>query len=144
MAANDRASKPVRAGLVVLAVPQVVTGAWALAAPGHWFDTFPGVGPALVAAEPPFNAHLAADAGAGFLATGAALAIAAVWAGRQAVVVALATYLVFATAHLAYHAHAPAPGLTPAQNAANVVLLAAGVALALLLLWGSTRSSART
>jgi hypothetical protein len=58
----------VRLGLVALAVPQVVTGTWALVDASHWFDHFPGFDPRLAAAEPPFNAHLATDAGAGFLA----------------------------------------------------------------------------
>ena len=35
----------------LLAVPQLVIGAWALAAPERWFETFPGFGPALVAGE---------------------------------------------------------------------------------------------
>ena len=54
----------VRLGMVVtLAVPQLVTGLWAVIATRNWFERFPGVDPRLVAAEPPFNAHLATDAG---------------------------------------------------------------------------------
>ena len=45
---------------------------------------FPGWDPRLVAAEPPFNEHLAGDAGAGFLATGAIVLLAAWWAERRA------------------------------------------------------------
>lgn len=136
-ATGERVAGSLRLGLGVLAAPQLVTGLWAGIAPRHWYDHFPGFGPALVAAEPPFNAHLAADAGAGFLATGVALAVAALWAHRQVVVLALVTYLAFGSVHLAYHARVPAPGLSPMQDGANAVLLAAGVALALALLWSS-------
>ncbi len=70
--------------VVFLAVPQLVTGAWAILRPAGWFADFPGIGPALVAAEPPFNRHLATDAGAGFLAIGVCLAVAVVfgWSRR--------------------------------------------------------------
>jgi len=61
-----------------IGVPQVVIGLWALAAPKSWFDSFPGFAPRVVAAEPPYNEHLASDVGAGFLATGVVLVVAAV------------------------------------------------------------------
>lgn len=138
-ATGDRVGGLPRLALGVLAAPQLVTGLWAGIAPRHWYDHFPGFGPALVAAEPPFNGHLAADAGAGFLATGAALTVAALWPHRRVVVLALVTYLAFGSVHLAYHARVPAPGLSPMQNGANAVLLAAGVVLALALLWSSRR-----
>ena len=59
-----------RAALGLLAVPQLLVGLWAVFNPRHFYDHFPGFGPLLVAAEPPFNAHLVSDAGAGS-ATGA-------------------------------------------------------------------------
>jgi hypothetical protein len=139
VAPQDRAPTWVRIGLVALAVPQLFTGIWAVLRPEHWFERFPGLDPRLVAAEPPFNAHLATDAGAGFLATGVVLAGAAMWAHRHGVVLALATYLAFAVPHLAYHAANPAPGLTSAQDAQNVATLAVGVALPVVLLWGVRR-----
>jgi hypothetical protein len=90
-----------------------------------------------VAAEPPYNAHLATDAGAGFLATGLALVAAAVWARRSGVLVALVAYLGFAVPHAVYHAANPAPGLTGAEDVTNVVVLFAGVVLALVFAWGA-------
>jgi hypothetical protein len=69
----------VRIGLVALAVPQAVTGLWAILDPSGWFTEFPGFDPRLVAADPPYNAHLANDTGAGFLATAVALSLAAWW-----------------------------------------------------------------
>src|SRR5918995_601429 len=106
----------VRLGLVALAVPQVVTGTWALVDASHWFDHFPGFDPRLVAADPPFNAHLATDAGAGFLATGVALVLAAAWGRRSGALVALAAYVAFSLPHTIFHWANPAPGLTGTED----------------------------
>ncbi len=133
-----RVPRWVRIGLVaLLAVPQLVTGIWAIVAPHRWFDSFPGFDPRLVAAEPPYNAHLATDAGAGFLATGAALVFAAIVAHRSAVLTALVAYVAFALPHLAYHAANPAPGLSSSEDVVNVVLLASGLVFALALGWAT-------
>jgi hypothetical protein len=130
----------VRVGLVALAIPQAVTGLWAILDPQGWFTSFPGFDPRLVAADPPYNGHLATDAGAGFLATAVALLLAAWWAERHTVYVALATFLAFAVPHLAYHAANPAPGLTDAEDLRNVVTLSVAVVVALVLGWGSSTS----
>ena len=123
----------VRIGLIVLAAGQLFTGLWAVIATRSWFDDFPGLGPRLVAAEPPYNAHLAADAGAGFLATGVALLAAAVWAQRSAVYVALLAYLTFAVPHLIFHLRHPADALTGGEQLLNLALLGGPVALAAVL-----------
>jgi hypothetical protein len=123
-----------------LGVPQLLTGVWAIGAPRSFFDDFPGVGPALVGGEPPYNRHLMTDVGAAFLATGVALVVAAVIARRVAVFLALATYLAFALPHVIYHAGHEAVGLSNGENAFNVLLLASGVGLALLLLWFTWRA----
>lgn len=137
-------SARVRLGIfVTLAVPQLVIGLWAVAAPRSWFDSFPGIDPRLVAAEPPFNMHLATDTGAGFLATGVALAVAAAWGHRVAVQMALLTFAAFAVPHTLYHALRPAPGLTGAEDVVNVLVLASGPALAVIFGW-LTRSTPGT
>jgi hypothetical protein len=134
----------VRWGLLVfVAVPQLVTGIWAVLAPRHWFDEFPGLGPMLVAAEPPFNRHLATDAGGAFLATGVAAAIAVVWPRRQLVTLALVTYLAFAIPHTIYHAAHEAPGLSSGEDVVNVVMLLSAVIAAAVLLWGAWRAAPR-
>lgn len=130
----------VRLGLIALAIPQAATGLWAVLDSAGWFESFPGWDPRLVAAEPPFNAHLASDAGAGFLATAVALVLAAWWADRRTVAIGLLTYLAFAVPHLAYHSFEPAPGLSDAQNATNVVTLAIAVLLPAVLWWGVWRT----
>lgn len=133
----------VRIGLVVLiAVPQLVIGVWALIAPQRWFESFPGVGPALVAGEPPFNQHLASDVGAAFFATGMAVLLAAHWGTRRPVQLALATYVAFTIPHVGYHVFNPAPGLSAAADLANAGLLASGLVWAALLWWGANRGSA--
>jgi hypothetical protein len=127
----------VRLGLVALAVPQAITGLWAILDPSGWFTDFPGFDPRLVAAEPPYNVHLATDVGGGFLATAVALLLAAWWADRRTVFLALATYLALAVPHLAYHAANPAPGLTDTEDLRNVVTLMIAVLVPLVLGWGA-------
>ncbi len=132
----------VRVGLVVLlAAPQLIVGVWAVVAPRSWFDSFPGVGPALVAGDPPFNQHLASDVGAAFVATGAALLLAAYWGTRRPVQLALATFAVFTIPHVTFHTLNPAPGLSATADVANAALLASGLGWAALLWWGATRDS---
>lgn len=124
----------VRLALVALAVPNVFAGVWAILSPQGWFDHFPGFDPRLVAAEPPYNAHLATDAGAGLLASGVVLLAAAWLADSRSVQLGLVGYSAFAVPHAAYHVLEPAPGLTGAENVQNAAALVftAGVAVALL------------
>src|SRR5689334_8381009 len=110
---NDRVPGWVRFGVAVtMAGPQLVIGLWAVLAPSNWFDSFPGFDPRLVAAEPPYNQHLASDAGSGFLGTGAALLVAALWANRAAIRVALVAFVAFTVPHVAYHVFNPADSLS--------------------------------
>jgi len=127
--------------MLAVAVPQLATGLWAVFAPRRWFDDFPGLGPGLVGAEPPYNQHLATDAGGAFLATGVALLIAVIWPRRQLAMLALVTYLTFAIPHALYHAAHEAPGLSSVAEAANVTVLFIGVAVATGLLWGAWRAA---
>ena len=122
---------------MVLGVPNVFAGLWATIAPRSWFDSFPGWDPRLVAAEPPYNAHLATDAGAGLLASGVVLIAAAWLADTRSVRLGLLAFAAFAVPHAAYHATNPAPGLNTAQDAQNVALLVFIVLAALVLLVGA-------
>ena len=133
----------VRLGLVVaLALPQLAVGLWAVLDPSGWFADFPGVDPRLVAAEPPFNQHLATDAGAGFLCTGVALVAAAAWRRRSGVLVALATLVAFAVPHLAYHVSHPSDLLTSGEDAMNVAVLTLPLVLAAVFAVATVRVSA--
>jgi len=93
----------VRLTLGVLAALNLAWGAWAVATPAHFFETFPGFGHSWTAAYPPFNDHLVSDLGATFLTLGVLLAIAAVMADRRVTRVVLVGVITFNTLHLAYH-----------------------------------------
>lgn len=136
----------VRIALVALGLPNVATGVWAILAPQGWFDRFPGFDPRLVAAEPPYNAHLATDAGAGFVATGVVLLLAAWLADGRSAQLALVGFALFAVPHAAYHALNPAPGLTGAQDVQNALTLVftAGAAVALLVVVRRTAAVTRS
>lgn len=134
----------VRLGLLILlAAPQLLVGLWALLSPQHWFDSFPGLGPALIAGEPPFNQHLASDVGAAFVATGVGLLLAAYWGTRQSARLALAVFVAFTAPHVAYHVLNPAPELDAAADVANAGLLASNLVWAAVLWWGTTRAPER-
>jgi hypothetical protein len=123
----------VRLGLVALAVPNVATGLWAVLAPANWYERFPGWDPRLVAAEPPYNAHLVTDAGAGILASGVVLVLAAWLGDRRSVMLGLVAFAAFAVPHAAYHVLNPAPGLTTAEDIQNAGLLVFTVVAAVVL-----------
>lgn len=134
----------VRLALVALAVPNLATGAWAVVDPHGWFDGFPGFDPRLVAAEPPFNEHLATDAGAGLLASGVVLLVAAWFADGRSVRLGLIAYGTFAIPHAAWHALNPAEALTAAEDVQNATsLLFAAVATVGLYVYVS-RTTPRT
>jgi hypothetical protein len=124
----------VRVALVVLAVPNLVAGLWAVVAPRSWFDTFPGWAPHLVAAHPPFNDHLATDAGAGLLAAGVLAAVALVIPRREVVLTAMLGVGAFVLPHAVFHVLNPAGALSSFDDALNsgslvaVVVLTAAVA----------------
>lgn len=142
---ETRAAYWVRLGVAVtLAVPQLVIGLWAVTAPANWFRSFPGFDPRLVAAEPPYNRHLATDAGTGFLAVGVVLLVAAVWGNRASVLTALLGYAVFTVPHVLYHAANPAEALTGFEDVANVFSLGSGLILASVFAWALRPRSAES
>lgn len=133
----------IRIALVALGVPNAAAGLWAVLAPQAWYDDFPGFDPRLVSAEPPYNAHLVTDAGAGLLASGFVL-IAAAWLGdRRSVRFGIVAFLVFAVPHTLWHAMNESPGLTSAEDARNVGTLGFSVAAAVVLLVFSGRTVTR-
>ncbi|MCE5287764.1 MAG: hypothetical protein LLG14_00805 [Nocardiaceae bacterium] len=92
-----------RVALGITAIPHLVTGFWAVLAPANWYANYPGFGEPLVAAEPPFNAHLASDAGVGFLAVGVLLLLAAIVGDRVLTLATAAVLFVFSAPHLVFH-----------------------------------------
>jgi hypothetical protein len=90
-----------------------------------------------VAAEPPYNAHLATDAGAGLLASGVVL-VAAAWLGdMRSVRLGLLAFAAFSVPHAAYHAFNPSPGLSSAEDVQNVVVLVFVLLASIVLLAGT-------
>ena len=127
-----------RIWLGLLAVPQLITGTWAVVASRNWYEDFPGGGRHWVAVDGPFNHHLSVDAGSGFLATGVLLVIAAAWLERRVVQAALVTLLAFAVPHFVYHVTHIKDAMSDADNALSLGGQAFGVILALVLLVRST------
>lgn len=131
-----RQPKWLRILMVLLAVPNLITGLWAVVDPQHWFDTFPGWAPQLVAAFPPYNEHLATDAGSGLLATGLVMGLAALWPRREVVITAAVAFLAFALPHFVWHLVNPSASLTSAEDTVNDITLAAAVVGAgVVLMW---------
>jgi hypothetical protein len=126
---------------LTLGVPQAAIGLWAVLAPHNWFTSFPGFDPRLVAAEPPYNEHLVSDVGAGFLATGVVVLVAAVWANRAALRTALLAIVVFTAPHVLYHALHPADALSGVENVMNTGSLAVVLVLAVGFAWAEHSSA---
>ncbi len=130
-----------RGGLLILGVPQFLIGAWALASPHGWFDSFPGAGHHWLGAFGPYNSHLATDVGATFVALGLILGLAALWLERRVVQLALVGYLAYAVPHTIYHL-ANDHDLGGGDQVANGTTLVLSVVLALVLLWLTRRPTA--
>jgi len=124
--------------MVLLAVPNLFAGAWAVVDPEGWFDNFPGWAPALVAAFPPYSEHLAVDAGAGLFASGLVMMLAVFWRTREMAIMASVAYLAFALPHAVYHVLNPSDSLSAGedfQSTATLVLAVVGAAWVLMWQW---------
>ena len=133
----------IRGGLIALAAPVVVVAGWALIAPHGWYSTFPGGGRHWVSALGAYDEHLVRDFAATYLGIGLLILAAAVVLTRQLVVAALATSLVFQVPHFIFHI-ANKDALSTGDYAANIGLLAVGLALTVYLLVLVVRPSERT
>jgi len=138
MTTDVRMPGTLRAGLLILGVPQLLIGAWALVSPHGWFDSFPGAGHHWLPAYGPYNAHLATDVGATFVAIGLILILAALWLERRVVQVAVIGYLAYAIPHTIYHL-ANDHDIGGGDQVADGVTLVLSVLLALTLLWLTLR-----
>jgi AhpD family alkylhydroperoxidase len=119
--------------LLSLAVPTLITGAWAVLAPASWHGSFPGFGRDWLPVFGAYNEHLARDFGGALLALGALLAWTAL-APRATLTRAVpATFLLFAAPHLAFHL-AHAGELPTGDDVFNLALLSLSVAIPVALL----------
>jgi alkylhydroperoxidase family enzyme len=126
-----------RAVLAVLGAVQLINGLWATFAPRSFYGDFP-FGRGWVEALPAYNEHLMRDVGGLFLATGLVLIAAAVALERRLVIVAAASYLLFAVPHTTYHLFNLEPYAT-GDAIANAITLAATVLLPAWLLFELAR-----
>lgn len=134
---------PLRAGLIALGAPFAAIGAWALLGPRSWYENFPGGGQHWVSALPPYNEHLVRDFGGLYLGLGFLLVFAAILLGRQLVVAALATLLIFSVPHFIFHL-TKLEALSTGDNIANMSTLALSVALPVTMLAYVLRSPSRS
>jgi len=123
----------VRLGLLLVGVPQLAVGLWALISPSGWYANFPGAGNEWLPLYGSYDEHLATDVGSTFVALGLALVIAAIWLDRRAVQLALIAYLAYALPHFIYHLGADSV-LTNGDQIANGFTVGLAVATALMLL----------
>ena len=133
----------VRVGLVYLAVTFLEVGIWATFATRSFYENFPGFGRSWVAGDGPYNAHLASDAGVGFLAVGAVLVLAAVWMERRVMQAALAGAAMHGLGHLLSHVNNWNEGLGSLDTTLSNGGLLFGVGLAMVLMTVVARSPAR-
>ncbi len=133
----------IRAGLLSLAVPVLVVGSWALIAPRSWYDNFPIDSADWISSLGAYQEHLVRDFGSLYLALGLLLLFAGVVLDRLLVQAVLGASLVFQVPHLIFHAANTEP-FSAASNAVNLVLLAVGLLVTLVLLGMSMRDEPRT
>lgn len=128
-----------RIGLIALGLPQALVGLWALFAPRHWYDGFPGLGRQWLGEFGSYDAHLASDVGSTFVAIGAMLLIAAWMLDHRVVIVSVTTYLIYAVPHALFHlTHDEV--LSAGDQVFNGALLVTTVVGGLGLIWVSAKT----
>jgi hypothetical protein len=137
------AARVIRAALVALAFVALSAGLWATLSPRAFYDNYPGLGHAWVAADGPYNEHLIRDFGSLNLALAAVTIVAAVTLGRTVVIAAALAWLLFQVPHLVYHARHLGV-YDSADKAAVLVGLVAAVVLPIVILVAESRRTAPT
>lgn len=131
---TNKTARWTRAGLIYLTATFLTIGLWATFSTRTFYDNFPGGGHHWVSGGGPYNAHLASDAGVGFLAVGAVLLLSAVWMDRRVVQAALVATILHDLPHLLFHLRHPNELLGSADRALSNGGLGLGVFLGALLL----------
>lgn len=138
---SERQRRWVRLGLVFLTLTFLQVGLWATFATRSFFNDFPGLGRRWLAGDGPYNAHLASDAGVGFLSVGVVLLLASVWMERRVVQAALVAAALHGLPHLVFHLRNPNEALGPLDEAISNGGLVLGVVLGIVLLLWVTRTA---
>lgn len=119
-----------RLGLMVLGLPQIVVGGWALLDSTHWHG-------GVITPMGPFNDHLVRDVGAALTALGVMLMGATISLRLRTLQLVLIGWLVFALPHAAYHSlHFHQPGFSELINFGGIIIFAT---IPVLLLVGLSR-----
>jgi hypothetical protein len=113
----------VRIGLALLALNELVVGAWNQFAPESFYENFPTVD-----LTPPFSEHYARDFGGATLGIAVVLVIAAVRPSAITVGMAALAYTVFSVPHFVFHLE----HLDGASGAQALALTAANASVALI------------
>ena len=121
-----------RVALVALAIGNGATGLLARLDPRVFYDDFP-FGRSWVAADGPFNEHLATDFGAALLAITALCLVGVWWPTREVVVAAAIANIVLGGFHIAYHAGV-ADRLGTTDNVLSFTSIGLGLVVGLMLL----------
>lgn len=119
-----------RVGLLILGLPQIVVGGWALVDSGYWHG-------GVVTPMGPFNDHLVRDVGAALTALGVILVGATIYLRLRILKLVLIGWLVFALPHAVYHSlHIHEPGISELVNFGGIIIFAT---IPVLLLVGLSR-----
>ncbi len=129
----ERHAPILRAGMLLLVIPQVIAGAWAFFAPRSWYDSFPGFGRVWVAPIGPFNEHFVSEVGNALLVMSLLVVIAAVYLERRLVRIALTLWLLFSIPHFISHLRLTSL-FDAVDNAGNLAGLGIAVVLPIVLL----------
>ena len=92
-----------RAVFAIIGLAGAEVSAWALLAPKHFYEHFPGGGRQWLTALPPYNEHLLRDYAAGVFAVTVLALWAAVVGDRRLIQAALVASAALAAPHIAYH-----------------------------------------
>ncbi|HEX9712576.1 MAG TPA: hypothetical protein VGB52_08520 [Actinomycetota bacterium] len=135
---NDT-SRRVKVGLIILAVPTLVTGLWAVFAPASWYaDYTQGIAPPRAFGS--YNEHFVQDLGSGYLGVGVVLVVAAIMLTPAVVTAAVLGFTAFTLPHLIVHL-VEGGDLDAAGYAFTTGLLAGGMVLAIWVWFLSRRAA---
>jgi hypothetical protein len=135
-----RHSLSIRIGLIALAVPNTIVGAWLLLAPRSFYDHFPGFGHHWVGPLGPYDQHAFSDFGGALLAIALLTWLAAAWLERRIVQAAVLTVLLQSCSHFIYHL-TRLSALPTGDDVANQLSLVYAIVLSLLVLAVSRRAN---
>ncbi len=138
---DSRRTSLMRAGLAVLCLASLSTGAWAFLAPRSFYDDFPGAGRHWVSLLPPFNEHLTTDVGGFYLAFALLFGWAAVTLARPLLNALLSAYVIASVLHVGYHL-AHLDGYSTLDKVGQTAGFALLIAIALALLAAAARRPA--